>query len=425
MADLHSWETKDLGTVVNWDECLQHAAVSDIGMRRTTNQDAYAEVLANDMESWRRSGHLFVVADGMGAHAAGELASEMAVAGITHRYHKYHDLSAPEALHKAIQETNAEVHSRGQANIDFHNMGTTTSALALLPQGAFVAHVGDSRVYRLRGKLLEQLTFDHSLVWEIRASGQFEGNAEFANAVPKNIITRSLGPNPTVQTDFEGPYPLELGDTFLLCSDGLCGLVDDDEIGPMIASLPPREAAQALTDLANLRGGHDNITVLVVKVTGEQMTTRAAGGQPLTIRREKRRNRWQPVLWIAASVCFLVALAMAVLDQRYSAIVVLAVGLLAALAAIIQRWIVTTSGIALGESRRFGKGPYVKIECPVNAKFTDKLAALVQQLRAATEDEDWAVDLQEFNTQCRAAEKAAAAGQFESALQATCMPSVS
>ncbi len=139
-----------------------------------------------------------------------------------------------------------------------------------------VAHVGDSRVYRLRGKLLEQLTFDHSLVWEIRASGQFEGNAEFANTVPKNIITRSIGPNPTVQTDFEGPYPLELGDTFLLCSDGLSGLVDDDEMGPILASLPPGEAAQALTDLANLRGGHDNITVLVVKVTGQQMTTRVA-----------------------------------------------------------------------------------------------------------------------------------------------------
>ncbi len=312
-----------MNAVVNWDECLQHAAVSDIGMRRNTNQDAYAAVLANDFESWQRSGHLFVVADGMGAHAAGELASEMAVAGITHRYHKYHDLSAPEALHKAIQETNAEVHRRGQANIDFHNMGTTTSALVLLPQGALIAHVGDSRVYRLRGKLLEQLTFDHSLVWEIRASGQFDGNADFANAVPKNIITRSLGPNPTVQTDFEGPYPLELGDTFLLCSDGLSGLVEDDEIGPIIASLPPREAAQALTDLANLRGGHDNITVVIVKVTGLEMTTRVACAQPLTIRREKGRNRMQPVWWIAASVCFLAALAMAVLDHRSPAIVVL------------------------------------------------------------------------------------------------------
>ncbi len=402
---------------MNWEECLEHAAVSDIGMRRTNNQDAYAVVLANDMQSWRRGGHLFVVADGMGAHAAGELASEMAVSGITHRYHKYHDLSPPEALHKAIQETNAEVHRRGQANIDFHNMGTTTSALALLPQGALVAHVGDSRVYRFRGKKLEQLTFDHSLVWEIRESGQFEGNAEFASAVPKNIITRSLGPNPTVQTDFEGPFPLELGDTFLLCSDGLSGLVEDDEIGPILASLSPREAAQALTDLANLRGGHDNITVLIAKVVGPAMTTKVANAQPLTIRREKGHGRAKPILWIVASVCFLVALAMAVMENILPALVALSGGLISLVAAIIQRWLLMPRGIALGESRRFGKGPYVTVECPGNGKFVQKLAALVQQLRTATEEEGWAVDIHGFNAQCREAENAAQNSEYITALQ--------
>jgi len=144
---------------VNWDECLEHAEQSDIGMRRATNQDSHRVVLAPDWETWLRRGHLFVVADGMGAHAAGELASDMAAAGIVHQYHKYEDLSAPEALHRAILETNAEIHRRGQANVDFHNMGTTGSVLALLPQGALVAHVGDSRVYRLRKGVLEQLTF--------------------------------------------------------------------------------------------------------------------------------------------------------------------------------------------------------------------------------------------------------------------------
>ena len=127
------------GTTVTWENGLEHAVVSDIGMRRATNQDAYTVVLANDEGAWRKRGHLFVVADGMGAHAAGELASEMAVSGIAHRYHKYKDLSAPEALHRAVLETNAEVHQRGQANTDFHNMGTTASALLLLPQGAVVA----------------------------------------------------------------------------------------------------------------------------------------------------------------------------------------------------------------------------------------------------------------------------------------------
>ncbi len=406
-----------MDAVVNWDDSLQHAAVSDIGMRRATNQDSYAAILASDMEAWKRSGHLFVVADGMGAHAAGELASEMAVTGITHRYHKYHDLSPPEALHKAIQETNAEVHQRGQANLDFRNMGTTTSVLTLLPQGAFVAQIGDSRVYRQRGDRLEQLTFDHSLVWEIRASGKGGDNDELANSVPKNIITRSLGPNPTVQADFEGPFPLQLGDTFLLCSDGLTGLVEDDEIGPILASLPPSEAAQALTDLANLRGGHDNITVIVVRVVGAAMTTKNAGTEPLTIQRDRGRKRANPVFWVAASVSFLAALAMAVLKQNSPALIALAVGLCATLAAIVQRWVLTPRGIAVGESRRFGKGPYVTVDCPVNATFTDRLAALVDQLRSATEGERWAVDLRGFDAQCQSAKQAAAKGQYRSALR--------
>ena len=94
----------------------------------------------------------------------------------------------------------------------------------MLPQGALVAHVGDSRVYRLRGQRLEQLTFDHSLVWEMSAAGQVPKDA-LPGFVPKNIITRSLGPHADVQVDLEGPFPLEVGDTFLLCSDGLSGQV--------------------------------------------------------------------------------------------------------------------------------------------------------------------------------------------------------
>jgi serine/threonine protein phosphatase PrpC len=402
---------------VNWDDSLQHAEVSDIGLRRMTNQDAYAVVLAGDREAWQRSGHLFVVADGMGAHAAGELASEMAVSGIAHRYPKYQDLSPPEALHRAIQETNAEVHQRGQANVDFHNMGTTTSVLALLPQGALVAHVGDSRIYRVRGRVLEQLTFDHSLVWELREHGQFDQHSDFASVVPKNIITRSLGPNPTVQTDFEGPFPLEVGDTFLLCSDGLTGLVPDEEIGPILASLPPAEAAQALTDLANLRGGHDNITVLVVRITGPLLTTRAAAAQPLTILRDRARKKSQPVLWIVASVCFLAALAMAVLRQIPPAVAALAGGLIAVLVAIVHRWTTVPRGIALGETRRLGRGPHVRIECPVNAEFIGKLAALVDQLRSATEGRDWKVDMGGFNQHGTHAEQATLEGKFEEALK--------
>src|SRR5687768_9176313 len=117
-------------------------------MRRTTNQDSHSLMVADTPELWLTRGHLLVVADGMGAHAAGELASKLAADGIPHLYHKYVELSPPEAIERAIRETNAEVHRRGMANPDFHNMGTTVSVLLLLPQGAVCAHIGDSRIYR-------------------------------------------------------------------------------------------------------------------------------------------------------------------------------------------------------------------------------------------------------------------------------------
>src|SRR5262245_31764232 len=168
-------------------------------MRRTNNQDSLAVVLADSYESWVQRGHLFIVADGMGAHAAGELASKLAVDGIPFLFHKYREMPLDEALERSVRETNSEINRRGRENLDFHNMGTTCSALVITAQGAFAAHVGDSRVYRLRGDQIQQLTFDHSLLWEMRASGQL-GNegGDLEKLVPKNVITRSLGPYPTV-----------------------------------------------------------------------------------------------------------------------------------------------------------------------------------------------------------------------------------
>src|SRR5262249_12327699 len=192
-------------------------------MRRTTNQDSHALLVAQSPERFQQRGHLFMVADGMGAHAAGELASKLAADGVPHLYFKYEELSPPEALVRAIRETNHEIHRRGTANPDFHNMGTTGSVLVLLPQGAMAAHIGDSRIYRLRGNTISQRTFDDRLQWELKASGQLPAGADVTAIVPKNVITRSLGPNPTVQIDLEGPHPVAIGDVYLLCSDGLSG----------------------------------------------------------------------------------------------------------------------------------------------------------------------------------------------------------
>src|SRR6185503_15786006 len=130
------------------------------------------------------------------------------------------------------------------------------SCLVLLPQGALVAHIGDSRVYRLRGQTLEQLTFDHSLVWEMAAAGQMTEH-DVPSYIPKNVITRSLGPHATVHVDLEGPYSAVPGDKFLLCSDGLSGPITDEEMGAILQCLEPADAAATFVDLANLRGGPD------------------------------------------------------------------------------------------------------------------------------------------------------------------------
>jgi protein phosphatase len=241
------------------------AADSDTGLRRSNNQDSHAAVRAPNPELWGSRGHVFMVADGMGAHAVGELASKMACDLIPHNYMKTKVGTPAEAIVKAFREVSARIHSRAAANRDFQGMGTTCSSLLLLPQGALVAHVGDSRVYRVRSRRIDQLSFDHSLVWELVRRNHL--TLEQANlSVPKNVITRSLGPERIIEVDVEGPLAVELGDVFLLCSDGLSGLVSDPELGAFACSFHPRDACRYLMNLAILRGGLDNITVLIVRI---------------------------------------------------------------------------------------------------------------------------------------------------------------
>jgi serine/threonine protein phosphatase PrpC len=280
---------------VNWDDIIIDAAATDTGMRRSNNQDSYTSVRAPNPEVWRGRGHVFMVADGMGAHAVGELASKMACDLIPHSYMKAKVGTPAETIVKAFREVSALVHSRAAANRDFQGMGTTCSAILLLPEGALVAHVGDSRVYRVREERIDQLSFDHSLVWELVRRNHL--TPEQANlSVPKNVITRSLGPEPNIEVDIEGPLAVQLADVYLLCSDGLSGPVDDHEIGAFGGHFHPRDACRYLIHLANLRGGLDNITVLIVRI-GPWVDPDSAESQHQNPSAKRDRNGQQSRTW--------------------------------------------------------------------------------------------------------------------------------
>jgi protein phosphatase len=247
-------------------EPVRVARLTDVGVKRSHNQDACAAQPAVDEAGFRAHGHVFVVADGMGGHAVGEKASAKAVRDIPFLYSKHARDGIIPALRRAFQEANAGIYAIGQQNPEFRGLGTTGTALILRPEGAWIGHVGDSRAYRVRAGKAEQLTFDHSYVWEIaRRTGV---DPDDLGDFKKNVIIRSLGPDPEVEVDIEGPHPVLPGDTFLLCSDGLTGVVDPGEIGAVVTAMPPDDAARFLVHLANLRGGPDNITVMIVQVPG-------------------------------------------------------------------------------------------------------------------------------------------------------------
>lgn len=368
---------------------VEFAVLSDVGMRRANNQDAATALPADSVERYCTRGHLFVVADGMGAHAAGELASRMAVDTIPHQYLKRSHVGAAEALRQSVQEANNEIHRRGMQNPEFHNMGTTASALALLPDGAVIAHVGDSRVYRVRGNAFEQLTFDHSLVWEMQASGQVHPDSVLSQSIPKNVITRSLGPSADVQIDLEGPWPVLKGDRYLLCSDGLTGQVDDDEIGVLLSCLPPHRAVRVLVDLANLRGGQDNITVIAVHVVEDPGL--AAGMSSRSIKR-RRKLPSDPLLATTAA-CVLGTLILLLLEQRGTAVVTAILSLLA-IGFTLRSWLRPVDAPVphgpLGGHRT--GSPYRRYSTKPSDALIGRLGGTVQALREAAIDKGWNLD---------------------------------
>src|SRR5919199_4237644 len=230
-------------------------------MIRSGNEDSFA------VEADRQRG-LFVVADGMGGHAAGEVASEMAVQILQRELSDLRDLEAPPAAERvtsALKRANKAIFERTMTEVDKQGMGTTASVLILAGRRYLIGQVGDSRVYLLRDGALRQLTKDHSYVQEQVDAGFL--TPEQARYHPySNVITRCVGASPDVEPDvYRGE--VKLGDIFLVASDGLTGMVDDRRLQTLLISrvTPDRKVHQLISE-ANGRGGLDNITAIVVEI---------------------------------------------------------------------------------------------------------------------------------------------------------------
>ena len=376
---------------------IEYAGLSDVGVKRSHNQDSHATLLAGDEEQWGMRGHVFLVADGMGAHAVGELASKLAADTIPHSYSKYAQEGPAAALRKAFVEANLTIHARGQQNREFQGMGTTATALVIRPEGVWVGHVGDSRAYRVRQGAIEQLSFDHSLVWELARRHHKE--PEELTGVPANVIIRSLGPEPLVQVDVEGPHAFQPGDYFLLCSDGLSGLVTDREIGAVVSTLPPAEACRFLIHLANLQGGPDNITALVIRMGGTGPSAAEINLEKTPAPPRLSPGRWRPHLHWPLGLLFLgivlaivaIFLTYHMLDGDLPAFILAALSLVGGLVGLMMQHLRDKErAVAVVDDNQ--PHVYRHFSCAVDDTILEKLAQAVATLEGRIREKQWQAD---------------------------------
>ncbi|MCH2213207.1 MAG: protein phosphatase 2C domain-containing protein [Fuerstiella sp.] len=395
---------------------VQYASLTDVGMRRSANQDSLAVRLCKEYSEWAEMGHLFVVADGMGGHSVGDLASSITVETLPLAFTKSDAETPSGRLKEAFDAAKRAIGDKARENPEFADMGTTCSTLSLSGSGAWIGHVGDSRVYRIRDAVIEQLTFDHSLQWEMIRQGR--ATAESSELLhPRNVITRCLGPDRNVEIDIEGPFDVRTGDRFVLCSDGLTGHVTDSEIGAIVDVLPAGEASRLLIDLANCRGGSDNTTVVIAVVdeyppitapTVEshtvQVTETEDDAVPMTrqIQTERQTKRSRHVTVLAGVLAFtgLVLL----INQHQSPGLILVCGALILgffqLSMSIRK---STTAQANGVNRtaepaRLGVrepvefSPYRRESAELGAAFLDLQTQAHDELSMAAADKNWELD---------------------------------
>jgi protein phosphatase len=263
---------------IHLDSALEVASHTDPGMVRSHNEDS----IASDSDKG-----LVVLADGMGGYNAGEVASGMATTVITTELQQMLEDHLPfevdpqsgqtlaqGMLREQIAKANTSIYQAAQSQPQYAGMGTTLVVAMFHDNKVTVAHIGDSRLYRLRDDTFSQVTKDHSLLQEQIDSGLITPE-QAKTSQNKNLVTRALGIDPTVEPEIHD-YDTEVGDIYLLCSDGLCDMVSDEDIGMAVQTLGAnlKLCCQQLVQMANDNGGRDNVSVILIKVARDYAAPR-------------------------------------------------------------------------------------------------------------------------------------------------------
>jgi len=239
---------------------------TDLGMVRTNNEDAASSFTIPDKTSGYGKTYLLIVADGMGGHLAGEVASKLAVETISEEYSKRAgESNKEEVLQHAFYVANKKIFELASANEQYRGMGTTCTVLVVIGQTVYYAHAGDSRAYVYKNKSLTRITEDHTYVQALVNSGDIT-EAEAESHPQRNILTNAMGTKPTLDVDTgRCKFLLEPNDRLLLCSDGLTGYLSDDELLAVLSNGSLYEGADYFIAEARKRGGLDNITVVMAE----------------------------------------------------------------------------------------------------------------------------------------------------------------
>jgi protein phosphatase len=257
------WAAKSAAVPVSY-AYIAFGAKTDLGRIRENNEDKFDYLEPDEPSVLATKGRVYAVADGMGGHSAGQVASELALNVFIRSYYSNTSPDVEGNLHRAVKEANAYIVDVARTIPGRNGMGATLTAVVVRDDDLIISQVGDSRCYLLRGGQLEQLTEDHSWVAEqVRSGAMSEAEAE--QSPFRNVITRSMGGAPEVEPDVTA-VKLQPGDRYLLCSDGLSGMVPAHEILDLLAAGSPSVAAWNLIERANQYGGKDNITAFVLQI---------------------------------------------------------------------------------------------------------------------------------------------------------------